>query len=290
MTNAPGFSVIEGSAGTEVNVILRASDVGDRLHRLLAALLSNGRHRPWIVIAESSESFDRIRRTSEFDESAMAATADLRLATWFPIDELRTFAVSVDERGDGPPLSIEAAEPLHRNGWWEAEISTWAEVLQRSGEFESVSWELNEWFGWTQVFYATGEEGLEQVLDWDDVYTEPQRENLVTFAPVHLRLRGGSSDLRPSQMSALANLILSASPMDYARDVEWNHPSPVLPTEAERRRYIELSGVDLGWPPRERVRLRAAPDFEKLAYAMASGGVSDSTIGDTSMERPRPPE
>jgi hypothetical protein len=108
--------------------------------------------------------------------------------------------------------------------------------------------ELDESWMYTQVDYATGDRGFEQVLGWDDKYTHEEWPFLGDagrlFVPPVLSLADGGSTEPAEFVPNLGRLLLGQSPPRIRHALPTLIPKP-LPDRAvtEPRLLGQLTGV-----------------------------------------------
>lgn len=252
--------VIRGDAGARASVVLRSADLTQHLLPLVSALRNNSSHAPWIVVAGTQEAFDAIERACRFHTYSEDVDARKSLAEIFPIDELRTFAVSTIDDHDAPAVAIEADAPVHR-GWFGAELAQWASHL--AGEFsDDVHHELDDSMLWNRYENDRGKVWSEQVLGWDDLFDDGQWTTLEHFGPVFFRLRCHGGDLTSDNLAAVGNVILSASAA--GTDGMDEIFGPFTPSERQRLDFMRSRGIDVSAPPVALVRQDTAPDFDEI--------------------------
>lgn len=252
--------VIRGDADARASVVLRSADLTRHLLPLVAAMRNNSSHAPWIVVAGTQEAFDAIESACRFRTYSDDVDAGESLADSFPINELRTFAVSTVDDHDAPAVAIEADAPVHR-GWFGAELDQWATHL--ANEFsDEVHHELDDSMLWNRTDNGRGEVWSEQVLGWDDIFDDGQWKTLKNLGPVFFRLRCHGGDLTSERLTAVANVILSAS--TAGTDGMDEIFGPFTPSERQRLDFMRSRGIDVSAPPATLVRQDSAPDFDEI--------------------------
>ena len=191
---------------TEV-ILIRATNDGHGLPERVGAAWADGASElgtPWIAVARTETAFAGI--LSYFDEPLGLDPDHDRLAR--QIDALLPLGSSwltIVEAGDtNQDAMVElSADPPNHGG--DAVSACMMEIRRRG--VNCVEPELDESWMYTEVDYATGERGSEQVLGWDDMYTAGQWTCLRDAGRLFVRIRPDAGLVEPKVVELVANAV-----------------------------------------------------------------------------------
>jgi hypothetical protein len=197
--------VHQGGSGSEEVVLVRATSdnhgLPERVARAWAAVAA-GVSKPWIVVARTEEAFKGV--LSYFDEAPGVDPAHDRLAQQIeaiiPIGNHWLTVVEAGQFEQNSLVELHGDPPAHRGEM----VSASRSQLLKRGIDCSVP-QLDETWMYTDVDYATGERGSEQVLGWDDVYSNAQWRFLGDAGRVFLTIRPDAGLHEPNIIEILAD-------------------------------------------------------------------------------------
>lgn len=204
-------------------LLLDASDLRHLpvLNRLAAfwTLNQDDSRRTWVVYVTSSGARRGVR--AYFSDAPGESTDRDSLATWLearlPLETAGVTEVSLVRADEGEPL-IEVEADLPAPG----ELAAGCVEDFRLAGFDCRAKTRSDDLRFTEVQYATGEVGGEQVLGWDDIYSEALWSFLSEAGRLQIRLREDIAALPQESLALLADVV----PRRRRRHVElaWSQP------------------------------------------------------------------
>jgi hypothetical protein len=199
-----------GDAAEEV-VLLNAENSAQlgSLVRVAAAWASaeDDRVRPWVAFAMTAEA---AKGVLEYFTDAPGERLDhdeyLRsVHALLPLDRCPLTVVEIVEHDQDALVELSTHPPAYPS-WLLGESAS----QFRAHGFDCEEPGLDDSYLSSEVRYATGETGYEQVIGWDDLYSESHCYFLQDAETVFVSLRSDVADLDPEQLAVLAGIIPGA--------------------------------------------------------------------------------
>ncbi|WP_237742890.1 hypothetical protein [Actinopolymorpha alba] len=175
------------------------------LVRLAAAWASTGadQDRPWIAFAMSDVAHEGVLQyftyspgeNEEHDESSRWGLALL------PLDQCSLTVIELTDEDQRTLVELTTHPPAYGS------LLTVCATRFRDHGFSCNEPVLDDSCLYSPVDYATGETGFEQVLGWDDLYSDEQWRFLGASGTVFIRLRSDLSQLGPDRLTVLASIV-----------------------------------------------------------------------------------
>lgn len=214
--------------------------------------------RPWMAFALSAAAhkgvLEYFKEAPGYDEEHDAKM--FPVLTALPLDRCHLTGVQVSD----PHQEFLVQLTTHPPAYGSPEIQAAASRVKESG-FSCNDPERDDGFLFTEVHYATGETGQEQVLGWDDVYSDTEWEFLGEAATVFVDLRPDVEDLSDDRLRDLVGCFPAAQrdvdafyrELPNEDDLEEEDFTPLEPRATRQRcpssgenvgRMIEIPGMD----------------------------------------------
>ena len=208
-------AVLQGDSRSPITVLIDASGAWEYMVRLAFITAATDYPRPWVAICTDPEQFEDVFRClslppGEDTEHDRAAEPLLKL---LGLDKNRLVAITTTNLRDAPHVAIRAQAPVYAGQSTSNEFDRWASQLEEVG-VQGIERGLDDSTLFTQVTYATGETGQEQILGWDDFFSDAEWQFLSTMMPTTVVLRRNGGDVTETILLTVAQIVASADPPD----------------------------------------------------------------------------
>ena len=199
--------VRQGSPDATELILLRATNDARGLPERVGAAWADGASElgtPWIAVARTEAAFSGV--LSYFDEPP-GSDADhdqfvRQIDGLLPLGSTWVTVVEAGEANQGDMVEVSADPPNHGGD----AVSACVDETRRRG-VSCAEPELDESWMFTEVDYATGDRGLEQVLGWDDRFTDDQWSYLRDAGRLFIRIRPDAGLVEPKVIELVANAV-----------------------------------------------------------------------------------
>ena len=210
-----------GCESTEVILVRATRDDRGLPERVGAAWAEGvpGVNTPWVAVARSEESFNGVLCYFKHAHGEDPEHDELmgQLLELLPLHDHWTTVVSAGQADQEVLIEMSADPPNHGGD----AVAACMGQVKRSG-LGCVEPELDTSWMYNQVEYATGDLGHEQVLGWDDMYTDEAWRSLSSFNRLFVSIRPDANLEEPKIVELVASAI-SAGRRDLDDYYAGNH-------------------------------------------------------------------